>query len=94
MFGLGPTEILVILVVILVFFGAKGLPAIGRGLGRAIREFQEATRGEGKVDSTSRPPREDSSSEKKGLTRKIPGLKEYEDVKDKVNKVRKITRFL
>ncbi len=38
----GPMEILVILVVFLLLFGAKRLPEIGRALGEGIREFKKA----------------------------------------------------
>ena len=39
MFGLGGTEIIIILVIGLVLFGAKRLPELGKGLGTGIREF-------------------------------------------------------
>ena len=42
MFGLGTQEILLILVLCLVIFGAKRLPEIGRGLGKAISSFRGA----------------------------------------------------
>lgn len=42
--GLGTTEVLVIMVVILVFFGAKRIPELARGLGKGIREFKDATK--------------------------------------------------
>lgn len=42
--NMGGPEILLILFVILLFFGAKKLPELARGLGRGIREFKEATR--------------------------------------------------
>jgi sec-independent protein translocase protein TatA len=41
MFGLGPTELIVIAIIILFFFGAKRLPEIGQGLGKAISEFRK-----------------------------------------------------
>lgn len=44
MFGLGSTEMILILVVILFFFGAKKLPELARGLGKGIREFKDATK--------------------------------------------------
>lgn len=44
MFGLGSTEMILILVVILFFFGAKKLPELARGLGKGIREFKDASR--------------------------------------------------
>ena len=40
MFGLGGTEIVIILVVALLLFGAKNLPQLGRSLGQGIREFK------------------------------------------------------
>jgi sec-independent protein translocase protein TatA len=43
MFGLGIQELVLILVIIMVLFGAKKLPEMGRGLGRGIREFKNAT---------------------------------------------------
>ena len=41
-FNLGPWEILLILVVILVLFGARRLPELARGLGQGINEFRDA----------------------------------------------------
>lgn len=43
MFGLGMSELMVILVIVLIIFGAGKLPEIGGGLGKAIRNFKEAT---------------------------------------------------
>lgn len=43
MFGLGPWEIAVILLIVLVLFGAKRIPEVARGLGKGIREFKSAT---------------------------------------------------
>ena len=43
MFGLGIQELMVIFLIILVLFGAKRLPEIGRELGKGIREFKRAT---------------------------------------------------
>lgn len=42
--GLGTSEVLVILVVILLLFGAKRIPELARGLGKGIREFKDATK--------------------------------------------------
>lgn len=42
--GLGGWEILLILLVLLIFFGAKKIPELARGLGRGIREFKDATK--------------------------------------------------
>lgn len=42
--SLGATEIILIVLVILVFFGAKKIPDLARGLGQGIREFKKATK--------------------------------------------------
>lgn len=41
-FNLGPWEILLVLVVVLILFGAKRLPELARGLGLGINEFRDA----------------------------------------------------
>lgn len=50
MFGLGTHEILLILVLCLVIFGAKRLPEIGGGLGRAIRNFKSGVSEPDQID--------------------------------------------
>ena len=52
MLGIGTQEILVILVIVLVVFGAKRLPEIGGGLGRAIRNFRQAASEPDEIDIT------------------------------------------
>ena len=47
----GPLEIVVVLVVILLLFGTKRLPEIGRALGEGIREFKKALKEAGHNDS-------------------------------------------
>ena len=42
--GLGGWEIMIIMLVVLVFFGANKIPDIARGLGKGIREFKDATK--------------------------------------------------
>ncbi len=44
MFGLGPAELLIILFVVLLIFGPKKLPEVGRAIGRGIREFRSAAK--------------------------------------------------
>ena len=43
MFGIGMPELIIILVIILIIFGAGKLPEIGAGMGKAIRNFKGAT---------------------------------------------------
>jgi len=44
-FDLGGTELLIIMVAVLIFFGGEKMPGFARGLGKAIREFKKATAG-------------------------------------------------
>lgn len=60
MFGLGLPELILILVIILIIFGAGKLPEIGGGIGKAIRNFKEATKDSAtkttdKIDNGDKP---------------------------------------
>ncbi|MFQ5594372.1 MAG: TatA/E family twin arginine-targeting protein translocase [Anaerolineae bacterium] len=43
MFGLGPAEVVLVLVIALIVFGPGRLPEIGQALGKSMREFREAS---------------------------------------------------
>jgi sec-independent protein translocase protein TatA len=50
MFGIGMPELIIILVIILIIFGAGKLPEIGAGMGKAIKNFKGATSDTDKKD--------------------------------------------
>ena len=61
MFGFGMPELIVILVIVLVVFGAGKLPEIGGALGKSIRNFKRASDGKDEIEIT--PKKEDDKKE-------------------------------
>jgi len=60
--GFGIWELLIILVIVLVIFGAKKLPEIGGGIGQAISNFKKASSEPQEIDVT---PKKESEEKKK-----------------------------
>ncbi|MCL5022642.1 MAG: twin-arginine translocase TatA/TatE family subunit [Nitrospirae bacterium] len=65
MFGLGMQELVIILIIVLVLFGATRLPEIGKGIGQAIRNFKKATSEPDEIDVTPKKPVDEKKEEKK-----------------------------
>ena len=65
-FNLGPTELLIILAIVLLLFGGARLAGLGKSTGRAIKEFKEETRGIRDRDDAAKtepePPTSNTSS--------------------------------
>ena len=52
MFGLGATELIIILVIVVILFGARRLPEIGKGIGEAITNVKKSTNEPDEIDVT------------------------------------------
>lgn len=59
--GLGPAEIILVLVAVLILFGANRLPQIGSSLGKGLKNFRKGMKGEGEEEEEEA---ESSSSQK------------------------------
>jgi len=59
MFGLGSLELLLILVIVLILFGAQRLPDLARSLGSSVKEFKKGINEASKDDSTSAAKKDD-----------------------------------
>ena len=99
MFGLGLPEIIIILVIFFVLFGAKRLPQIGEGLGKTMKELSKI-RGEKKTEKEKEKEKEKGNqkgnviSDLKKEVGEIPGLKEAKEIKETADKIKNIAKFL
>jgi sec-independent protein translocase protein TatA len=100
MFGLSPSELAVIALIVLLIFGARRLPEIGKGLGDAIREFKKVKK---EMAPEERPDssKEDGTEAKKApksieagiadkVLEQVPGVKQAMAVKKKADKIKEI----
>ena len=105
MFGLGPTELIIIGVIVLLIFGAKRLPEIGKGLGGAIREFKNVKEELSSKKSADKEQEPDNTSTKKEdpsptleakvankVLEHVPGVKKAMDVKKKAEKIKELVK--
>ena len=101
MFGLGPAELIVIAIIVILIFGAKRLPEVGKGLGGAIREFRNV-----KKELSKTPPdtanKDDKPSQAESETpllqskmaekamEQVPVVKKVMEVKKKADAVKNL----
>lgn len=79
MFGLGLTELVIILVIAFFVFGGKKLPEIGSGLGRAIGSFRDELNGVREVGVD--------------LKKSLPGVQEAVELKESIDDLKNCTKF-
>jgi len=101
MFGLGPTELIIIAIIVLLIFGAKRLPDIGKGLGGAVRELKNVKK---ELSSDKTAIKDEKEQERKmeeplpsleakmanKVLEQVPGVKKVMDVKKKADTVRNL----
>ena len=61
--NIGPTELIIVLVIVLVIFGPKKLPGLGRSLGTSMREFKDSITGKDDDKSIAEGDKDDEPSE-------------------------------
>jgi sec-independent protein translocase protein TatA len=62
--GFGVTELLILLVIVVLIFGASRLPLIGKGLGEGIKNFKAGMRDRPEIDVTPKPGSESDPQKK------------------------------
>ena len=99
MFSPGAPELIIIGVIVLLIFGAKRLPEIGKGIGSAIREFRKVKQDislNGEKGAGGEKKKEEKESLENELAKKaveeVPVLKKGLEIKKKAQKVKKILK--
>lgn len=71
MFGLGTQELIIIMIIVVVLFGATRLPQLGSGIGQAIRNFKKSVKEAEEIDVT--PDKETKGSKKEEINKDKEG---------------------
>jgi sec-independent protein translocase protein TatA len=80
--NIGFSELLVILLILTLVFGASRLPALGEGLGRAIRSFKRGIAQDDNIEVSQARPGESNKTEAKRVTEGQPQTRPAEAVRD------------
>lgn len=54
LFGMGPMEMIPIIIIILLLFGGKKIPELMKGLGKGMKEFKDASKGESSTEGENK----------------------------------------
>lgn len=107
MFGLGPTELIIIAIIVLLIFGAKRLPDIGKGLGGAIKEFRNIKQelsSDKTIDNSDNKDGKENATESNDtpqtleakvvnkVLEQVPGVKKVMDVKKKADTIKNLLK--
>jgi TatA/E family protein of Tat protein translocase len=102
-FGLGIPEIIIIAVILLLIFGGKRLPEIGKSLGRTVSEFRKITKDirneKTPTNQTQGEQQQKAETTKvlqnklvKKVTEQIPGVKDAKNIKEKTDKIKGVLK--
>ena len=53
-FGMGPSEIIIVLIIVLLLFGGKKIPELMKGLGKGMKDFKDASKGESSSETENK----------------------------------------
>jgi sec-independent protein translocase protein TatA len=70
--NIGPLEIAVVLIIVLIIFGPKRLPELGKSMGHGIREFKSSLSGDSDKDSPEEKQRELEASQQAQVSQRQP----------------------
>ena len=59
LFAFGTSEIIVIVLIVVLLFGAKKIPELMRGMGKGVKEFKDAVNGDGVVEEKNEEKKEE-----------------------------------